>query len=240
MRTTKAIASANDAHSKVWTISSPSRDQPGRSPSAAAIVGVAELRSRSHVSIQPANQPRDRTEVRMSDSVGADGPARGAITRIGRARPPARAHGPLGDGTTTVFGLEELRVNCPCAECRGRREQGQPAWPRPGAPDAARGDGRRARGRLGHHAPLERRSHDRHLRVEPPPQLVEGPGPIAVTRACLEPPRHEDDPRAPDADRAQPDPPRLEAACRPVDPRAPDADRAAARPGASGGGVSLG
>ena len=40
----------------------------------------------------------------------------------------------FGDGTTTVFGLEELRVNCPCAECRGRREQGQPAWPRPGAP----------------------------------------------------------------------------------------------------------
>ena len=38
------------------------------------------------------------------------------------------------DGSTTHFGLEELRVNCPCAECRGRRERGEPAWPRPGAP----------------------------------------------------------------------------------------------------------
>ena len=38
------------------------------------------------------------------------------------------------DGTTSRFGLEELRVNCPCAECRGRREQGEAAWPRPGSP----------------------------------------------------------------------------------------------------------
>jgi DUF971 family protein len=38
------------------------------------------------------------------------------------------------DGTVARFTLEELRVNCPCAECRGRREQGEPIWPRPGAP----------------------------------------------------------------------------------------------------------
>jgi DUF971 family protein len=38
------------------------------------------------------------------------------------------------DGETSHFGLEELRVNCPCAECRGRREQGEPVWPRPGGP----------------------------------------------------------------------------------------------------------
>jgi DUF971 family protein len=38
------------------------------------------------------------------------------------------------DGTTSRFDLETLRVNCPCAECRGRREQHQPVWPRPGAP----------------------------------------------------------------------------------------------------------
>jgi DUF971 family protein len=38
------------------------------------------------------------------------------------------------DGTRSHFGLEELRVNCPCAECRGRREQGEPVWPRPGLP----------------------------------------------------------------------------------------------------------
>ncbi len=33
------------------------------------------------------------------------------------------------DGFTADFGLETLRVNCPCAECRGKREQGRPAWP---------------------------------------------------------------------------------------------------------------
>src|SRR5262249_31584263 len=38
------------------------------------------------------------------------------------------------DGTTAHFGLEELRVNCPCAECRERREQGEPIGPRPGVP----------------------------------------------------------------------------------------------------------
>jgi len=38
------------------------------------------------------------------------------------------------DGTRDSFGLEELRVNCPCAGCRGRREQGLDAWPTPGAP----------------------------------------------------------------------------------------------------------
>ena len=38
------------------------------------------------------------------------------------------------DGTTATFALESLRVNCPCAECRGKREQGRVAWPGPGAP----------------------------------------------------------------------------------------------------------
>jgi DUF971 family protein len=38
------------------------------------------------------------------------------------------------DGTTSRFGLEELRANCPCAECRGLRERGQPAWPGPSSP----------------------------------------------------------------------------------------------------------
>jgi DUF971 family protein len=38
------------------------------------------------------------------------------------------------DGTVARFGLEELRVNCPCAECRGLREQHRPVWPKPGAP----------------------------------------------------------------------------------------------------------
>jgi DUF971 family protein len=53
-----------------------------------------------------------------------------------------RAHGlTLGwdDGTELSFGLEELRVNCPCAECRGLREQQRPVWPKPGSPQPLEG-----------------------------------------------------------------------------------------------------
>ena len=32
------------------------------------------------------------------------------------------------DGTVSTYGLEELRVNCPCAACRSLRDRGQPAW----------------------------------------------------------------------------------------------------------------
>jgi DUF971 family protein len=42
------------------------------------------------------------------------------------------------DGRVSRFGLEELRVNCLCAECRGRREQGLDAWPTEGAPAVLR------------------------------------------------------------------------------------------------------
>ena len=45
------------------------------------------------------------------------------------------------DGTSDQFGLEELRFNCPCAGCRGRREQGLDAWPTPGAPQPLRAEG---------------------------------------------------------------------------------------------------
>jgi len=38
------------------------------------------------------------------------------------------------DGTRSTFPLELLRVNCPCAECRGLREQCRPAWPKPSSP----------------------------------------------------------------------------------------------------------
>jgi DUF971 family protein len=38
------------------------------------------------------------------------------------------------DGETCVFGVEELRSACPCASCRGWRERGEVAWPRPGLP----------------------------------------------------------------------------------------------------------
>jgi DUF971 family protein len=38
------------------------------------------------------------------------------------------------DGTVTRFALEDLRRNCPCAECRGIREQGRIPGPPAGAP----------------------------------------------------------------------------------------------------------
>ena len=37
------------------------------------------------------------------------------------------------DGAEATFGLDELRRNCPCAECRGLREQGVVPGPGPHA-----------------------------------------------------------------------------------------------------------
>jgi DUF971 family protein len=42
------------------------------------------------------------------------------------------------DGHLSRFGLEELRTSCPCAQCRGLRQEGEAAWPSPGAPDRLR------------------------------------------------------------------------------------------------------
>ena len=38
------------------------------------------------------------------------------------------------NGRQATFALETLRTNCPCAACRGLREQSKPAYPTPGAP----------------------------------------------------------------------------------------------------------
>jgi len=38
------------------------------------------------------------------------------------------------DGHVARFDLPTLRQGCPCAACRGLRDQGQAAWPRPGSP----------------------------------------------------------------------------------------------------------
>ena len=42
------------------------------------------------------------------------------------------------DGHVSRFGLEELRLSCQCAECRGLRDRGVVIWPRPGAPEVLR------------------------------------------------------------------------------------------------------
>jgi len=38
------------------------------------------------------------------------------------------------DGAVCTFPVDVLRAACPCATCRGRRERGEVAWPRPGSP----------------------------------------------------------------------------------------------------------
>lgn len=38
------------------------------------------------------------------------------------------------DGEVCTFPVEALRSACPCASCRGQRERGEVAWPRPGVP----------------------------------------------------------------------------------------------------------
>ena len=40
------------------------------------------------------------------------------------------------DGMVCVFPVDALRSGCPCATCRGLRERGEVAWPRPGLTDS--------------------------------------------------------------------------------------------------------
>ena len=41
----------------------------------------------------------------------------------------------FADGVVAEFGVAALRAACPCASCRGWRERGEQAWPRPGMAD---------------------------------------------------------------------------------------------------------
>jgi ATP-binding protein involved in chromosome partitioning len=42
------------------------------------------------------------------------------------------------DGHVSRFGLEPLRLNCQCAECRGLRQRDVVVWPSAGAPETLR------------------------------------------------------------------------------------------------------
>jgi len=42
------------------------------------------------------------------------------------------------DGHVAAFDLLTLRQGCPCAACRGLRDRGELAWPRPGSPEPLR------------------------------------------------------------------------------------------------------
>lgn len=44
----------------------------------------------------------------------------------------------FADGQIASFSIMELRLGCPCATCRHLRDQNEPAWPRPGAPNPLR------------------------------------------------------------------------------------------------------
>lgn len=44
------------------------------------------------------------------------------------------------DGEVARFDLLSLRQSCPCATCRGLRDRGEQAWPRPGSPTPLRID----------------------------------------------------------------------------------------------------
>ncbi len=50
------------------------------------------------------------------------------------------------DGHVATFDLLTLRRGCPCATCRGLRDQGQAVWPRPGSPEPLRVDDARLHG----------------------------------------------------------------------------------------------
>jgi DUF971 family protein len=53
------------------------------------------------------------------------------------------------DGHTARFDLLSLRRWCPCATCRGLRDRGEDAWPRPGSPTPLRVEDARLHGAWG-------------------------------------------------------------------------------------------
>jgi DUF971 family protein len=53
------------------------------------------------------------------------------------------------DGHVARFDLLALRQECPCAACRGLRDQGEAAWPRPDSPTPLRLEDARRHGGWG-------------------------------------------------------------------------------------------
>ncbi|MDQ4097575.1 MAG: DUF971 domain-containing protein [Actinomycetota bacterium] len=53
------------------------------------------------------------------------------------------------DGHLSRFDLEDLRINCPCAQCRDLRQDAKQVWPRPGAPTPLRIESARQVGNWG-------------------------------------------------------------------------------------------
>ena len=53
------------------------------------------------------------------------------------------------DGHVARYALEDMRRACPCATCRGMRDRGEDAWPRPGSPQPLRVEHARLHGGWG-------------------------------------------------------------------------------------------
>ncbi|MEO5901763.1 MAG: DUF971 domain-containing protein [Ilumatobacteraceae bacterium] len=65
--------------------------------------------------------------------MSADSPGREDVVDIEIQR-AAGVKVTYGDGAVLDVAVETLRAICPCATCRGMRERGQDAWPKPGQP----------------------------------------------------------------------------------------------------------
>ncbi len=172
IRTTNAIASGNDGRSNVFSISSP-RPGPARERGErGGDLGFGEQRHTTHSyphSTGPI-QPQRRRWATLARCPSTSPTPKPPSTSSSTAPHGLTLH--WADGTTSHFGLEELRRNCPCAECRGLREQGRVVGPNPRSLLAVHRRRRRAGRRLGPHDHLERRSRHRDLRLEHPA----GPG----------------------------------------------------------------
>src|SRR5262245_7419181 len=106
---------------------------PGKAFEGGCNLGVGKL---AHGRLRGFEHPLTTRNTIQPDHHSTPG-ARTRHTRVvamdlPEAEPPTkveldREHGLVvewADGTGARFGLVELRVNCPCAECRERREQG--------------------------------------------------------------------------------------------------------------------
>ena len=141
------------------------RDQPGSAPSA-AVTSASESSG-----IGPYSTPGDGLGHTRRDAASTFPTPRPRPRSSSTAPRASPCTGPTA--RTSHFGLEELRRNCPCAECRGLREQGRAVGPKPRSLLPLHRRRRRARRRLGPHDQLERRPRHRDLRLEHPAGLAD-------------------------------------------------------------------
>ena len=123
--------------SNVFTISSPARAQPGKRGERGRDLGVGERGHRL-----PFNPTRPDAATLGACPASPTSP---------KPRRPRKWSSTATSGLTLHLARRDARlasasrscgVNCPCAGCRGLREQGLDAWPTPGAPAAVAGASR--------------------------------------------------------------------------------------------------